>query len=308
MSTLFAPRAGTVHQTAHALHWLSRMRSPLEAWSGRSRLLVGLLIGAVVFAVGANGWISADLAGVQASRVALSDAEHRVAQAQQALAQLPALRRQAAATATATATANAQAPATWTPADDMRLMSLLAVRSGVTLLTLAPGVGRNAGSDTVRSLHLTVQADFLHLMIFLRGLSDMPILVVPEDVNVKRSTGGLLISATLHVFADLSPVAASPELFIDEDLDADDEDVVFYDPFSRESQADGDATDVGLLRLAGLLRDRTRGLALLETADGAATVEQGQRVGNDRVTGMDALSITLTNAVGSRTLTLTEAS
>jgi hypothetical protein len=174
MSTLFAPRAGTVHQTAHALHWLSRMRSPLEAWSGRSRLLVGLLIGAVVFAVGANGWISADLAGVQASRVALSDAEHRVAQAQQALAQLPALRRQAAATATA----NGQAPATWTPADDMRLMSLLALRSGVTLLTLAPGVGRNAGSDTVRSLHLTVQADFLHLMIFLRGLSDMPVLVV----------------------------------------------------------------------------------------------------------------------------------
>jgi hypothetical protein len=145
-------------------------------------------------------------------------------------------------------------------------------------------------------------------MVFLRGLSDMPVLVVPEDVTVKRSAGSLLISANLHVFADLSPAAATPELFDDEDMDADDEDVVFYDPFSREAQSDGDVTDVGLLRLAGVLRDRTRGLALLETADGAATVEQGQRVGNDRVTAMDALSITLTNPVGTRTLALTEAS
>ena len=302
MSTLFAPRAGTVHQTAHALHWLSRMRSPLEAWSGRSRLLVGLLIGAVVFAVGANGWISADLAGVQASRVALSDAEHRVAQAQQALAQLPALRRHAAATS------NPQEPAQWTPADDARLMSLLAVRSGVTLLTLAPDTGTGASADATRSMHLTVQADFLHLMVFLRGLSDLPILAVPEDVTVKRSAGGLLVSASLHVFADLTPAAASPEPIVDEDMDADDEDVVFYDPFLRQPQADGDVADMGLLRLAGLLRDRMRGLALLETPDGAATVEQGQRVGDDLVMGMDALSITLTNRLGTRTLALTEAS
>ncbi len=55
--------------------------------------------------------------------------------------------------------------------------------------------------DAVRSLHLTAQADFLHLMVFLRGLSDLPVLVVPEDVTVKRSAGALLIGATLHVFA-----------------------------------------------------------------------------------------------------------
>ena len=301
MSTLFAPRGGTVQQTAQVFHWLSRVRLPLEAWSGRSRLLVGCLIAAIVFAVGANAWISTDLAGLDASRVALSDAQHRVARAQQALTQLPGLRRRAAATS------NGQAPAAWASADDVRLMSLLTLRSGVTLLTLAPGAG-NGASDAVRSTHLTVQADFLHLMVFLRGLSDMPVLVVPEDVTVKRNAGGLLIGATLHVFADLSPAAASPELFVDEDMDADDEDAVFYDPFSRESQAYGDATDAGLLRLAGLLHDRTRGLALLETADGAVTVERGQRVGNDRVTGMDALSITLTNPVGTRTLALTEAS
>jgi hypothetical protein len=302
MSTLFAPRAGMVNQTARHSHWMNRIRLPLEAWSTRRRLVVGTLIAAGVFSVGANAWISADLAGVQASRAALSDAQHRVAQAQHSLTQLPALRRHAAATS------NGQASASWSPADDVRVMSLLAVRSGVTLLTLAPGVGHDAATDAVRSLHLTVQADFLHLMVFLRGLSDLPVLVVPEDVTVKRSAGELLIGATLHVFADLIPAAASPELYVDEDMDADDEDVVFYDPFLPQSQADGDAAEAGLLRLVGLLRDRTRGLALLETAEGAATVERGQHVGNDRVMDMDAHSITLTNRLGTRTLALTEAS
>jgi Tfp pilus assembly protein PilO len=302
MSTLYIPRAAATDQVARLSGWMSRMRLPLEAWSGRRRLLAGLLIAALVFAIGANAWMSADLAGVQASRAALSDAQRRLVQARQALAQLPALRGHAAQTA------NTQMPVQWTPADDARLMSLLAIRSGVTLLTLAPDAVHDTGSDAVRSLHLTVQTDFLHLMVFLRGLSDLPVLVVPEDVTVKGNTGGLLVGATLYVFAGLSPAAANPELFVDEDLDADDEDVVFYDPFSSQSQTDGDAAQASLLRLAGLLREQTRGLALLETADGAATVERGQLVGNDRVTSMDALSITLTNRLGTRTLALTETS
>lgn len=304
--TLFAPRvtATTVDPAAPASAWMKRMRLPLEAWSGRRRLLVGCLIAAMVFIAGANAWIATDLAGVQAGRTAQSEAQRRIAQARQSLAQLPALRRHAAAHSAT----SGQSAVTLTPADDVRLMSVLAVRSGVTLLTLAPAMGSGAGSDVVRSLHLTVQSDFLHLMVFLRGLSDLPVLVVPEDVTVKRGAAGLLVSATLHVFAELVPVALTPDLYVDEDMEADDEDVVFYDPFLREAQADGDASDAGSLRLAGLLRDRTRGLALLETADGAATVERGQQVGNDRVTSMDAISITLTNRLGTRTLALTEAS
>jgi hypothetical protein len=178
----------------------------------------------------------------------------------------------------------------------------------VALLTLAPAAGNGAGLDAVRPMQLTAQTDFLHLMMFLRGLSDLPVLVVPEDLTVKRSAGALLVSATLHVFNALSPASASPAILVDDDLEADDEDVVFDDPFSSPPQLDGDLAQAGLLRLAGLLRDRTRGLALLETTDGAATVEQGQFVGGDRVTGMDALSITLTNRLGTRTLALAEAS
>lgn len=302
MSTLFAQHAaGTGAITSHPT-WLKRLRVPLAAWSGRRRLLVGGLIVIAVFCAGANAWISADLLGVQAGHTALSEARHRLVEAQRSLSELPQLRRTVAAISIGSVPAES-----WTPADDVRLISLLAARSGVTLLTLAPGAENGAGPDTMRSLHLTAQADFLHLMVFLRGLSDLPLLVVPEDVTVKRSTGVLLISANLHLFRALSPAPAQPELVVDQDLEADDEEVVFYDPFSARPQAGGNAEQAGLLRLVGLLRDRTRGLALLETVDGAATVERGQLMGSDRVTDMDALGITLTNRAGSRTLALTEA-
>lgn len=302
MSTLFAPRAGGVKAPLRTMNWLNRMRMPLHAWSRRRRLVVAVLIAATCFGVGANAWISADLSGAQASRAALAETQRRVADANRALAQLPGLRRHAAASSVGLA------PDPWTSADDVRVVSLLAARSGVTLLTLTPGDASGAGMDTVRPIHLTAQTDFLHLIIFLRELPDLPVLVVPEDVTVKRGAGGLVVGATLHVFNGLRPVPMNPTPLVDEDLDADDEEVVFYDPFFPQQQMAGGAEDAAALRLVGLLRDRMRALALLETADGAATVERGQRLGGDTVTGIDTLSITLTNPVGTRTLAFAEAS
>lgn len=302
MSTLFADRTGMLNRTTQASNWMSQIRLPLEAWSARRRHVAGALIAATVFGAGANAWVAADLTGVQASRMALSEARQRAVQAQQAVAQLPEQHRSAGLSSLG------KLPEPSSPADDVRLISLLAARCGVTLLTLAPATGNGVGLDAVRPMQLTAQTDFLHLMMFLRGLSDLPVLVVPEDLTVKRSAGALFISATLHVFNALSPASVSPAILVDDDLEADDEEVVFYDPFTFPSQADGDVAQAGLLRLAGLLRDRTRALALLETTDGAATVEQGQLVGSDRVTGMDALGITLTNRIGTRRLALTEAS
>ena len=302
MSTILAHHADRPNQASGGFRWMNRLRVPLAEWSRRRRLLVAVTIAASVFGIGANAWISADLGGVQASRAALDEARHREERANRALAQLPALRRDAAASPVGLASGG------WTSADDLRVVSLLAARSGVALLTLTPGAASGAGLDAMRTLHFTAQTDFLHLMVFLRGLSDLPVLVVPEDVTAKRSGSTLAISATLQVFNALSPVLASPELFADDDLDADDEEMVFYDPFSPQPDAGGAVADAVLLRLVGMLRDRTRGLALLETADGATTIERGQRLGDDRVTGMDAFSITLTNTVGTRTLTLPEAS
>lgn len=302
MSTIPANHAGRPNGAPGSFNWMNHLRVPLAEWSRRRRLLVAVTIAASVFGVGTNAWISADLGGLQASHAALDEARHREKRANRALAQLPALRRDAAASPVALASGG------WTSADDLRVVSLLAARSGVALLTLTPGAASGAGLDAMRTLHFTAQTDFLHLMVFLRGLSDLPVLVVPEDVTAKRSGSTLAISATLQVFNALSPVLASPELFADDDLDADDEEMVFYDPFSPQPEAGIAAVDAILLRLVGMLRDRTHDLALLETADGATTVERGQRLGDDRVTGMGAFSITLTNTVGTRTLTLPEAS
>ena len=70
MSTLYAPHATAANRITRPIHWMNRVRLPLEAWSGRRRLLVGFLIAALVFAIGANAWISADLAGVRLSAAA----------------------------------------------------------------------------------------------------------------------------------------------------------------------------------------------------------------------------------------------
>jgi hypothetical protein len=303
LSTILAQHAGRPDNARGAFNWISRLRVPLAEWSPRRRLLCAVAIAASVFAVGVNAWNSVDLGGLEASRAALEDTRHRVERANRMLAQLPALRRSAAAPLMSLTSGG------WTSADDLRAVSLLAARSGVALLTLTPGAASGAGRDAMRALHFTAQTDFLHLMVLLRGLPDLPVLVVPEDVTAKRSGSTLVVSATLHVFDALAPVSTSPELYADDDLDADDdEDVMFYDPFSPQVKAGGVSEEEALLRLVGVLRDRARELALLETADGAMTVEPGQRLGDDRVTGMDTFSITLTNPVGTRTLTMPEAS
>jgi hypothetical protein len=100
------------------------------------------------------------------------------------------------------------------------------------------------------------------------------------------------------------------DAFDDASLDPDDdEDVVFFDPFSRPQMHAGDdlAGDASL-RLVGLLRDLKRGLALLDTPDGSTTAMSGQQVGAERVTKIDADGVTLANGVTTRTLALTEAS
>lgn len=303
MSTILVHPGGRPSGASTAFNWMNRLRVPLAEWSLRRRLLVAAVIAASVYGFGANAWISADLGGMQASRSALDDVRHRVEKANRALTQLPALRRDVAASPVGLLSGG------WTSADDLRVVSLLAARSGVTLLTLTPGAASGAGLDAMRTLHFTAQTDFLHLMVFLRGLSDLPVLVVPEEVTAKRSGGTLAISATLHVFNALSPVSASAQLLAGDDLDTDDgEELMFYDPFSTQQDAGGAAADAALLRLVGMLRDRTHHLALLETAGGPEAVEPGQRLGDDRVTGMDASTVTLTNAVGARTLSMPEAS
>ncbi|MEX3789998.1 hypothetical protein [Paraburkholderia sp. BR14374] len=312
MSTTFFEPGGAPHGAAFVSRWVKRARMPLEAWSSHRRWLVATAIAALVFAFGAYGWNTADLAGLEASRAALALGTQRLAQARHALAQLPSLRR---AAAVMPATVSSAVP--WNSADDVRIVSELATQSGVLLLAVEPGAASGEGVERKRELQLTARTDFVHLMAFFHGLAQLPVLIVPADVTVKQDGKGLAVAATLQVYDALRPpsatLAASAGASADPDEAADDDDegLVFFDPFAKpQISASGEPGDVSELRLVGLLRDRTRGLALLDTPDGTTTVVAGQQLGVERVTQLDALGITLANGGATRTLTLmqTEAS
>jgi Tfp pilus assembly protein PilO len=306
MSTIFVESGGAASGAFSLSYLVTQARLPLHAWSGRRRWLVVLLIVALVFGLGAHGWVVADFSGVEASRAALTASTQRLADASRSLAQLPALRRASAAMPAVPSLAS------WSSADDVRIVSELATQSCVTLLAVEPGAASGVGAERGRPLQLTAHTDFVHLMAFLRGLSDLPVLIVPVDVTVKQDAASLSVSATLRVFSALrpAPLSTSAGAFDDASLDSDDdEDIVFFDPFSRpQMQSGGDVPDGSSLRLVGLLRDLTRGLALLDTPDGSTTVTSGQQVGAERVTKIDALGVTLANGGATRMLVLTEAS
>lgn len=307
MSTTFIEFGSTASTRFSFSQWMKHVRVPLAAWSRRRRWAVALLIAALVFALGAHGWVVADFGGIEASRTALDAATRHLADARHAVTQLPALRREVAAQP------GGPLSASWTSADDVRIVSELAAQNSVSLLSIDPGAAGGSGAESMRPIQLTAHTDFVHLMAFLRGLSDLPVLLVPVDVTVNREAASLAVRATLQVFSALKPVPSTvaADAFADDGLDLDDEeDVVFFDPFLLPQMlASGEPQpDASQLRLVGLLHDRTRGLALLDTPDGATTVVSGQQLGTERVTRLDALSITLANGGAMRTLALTEAS
>lgn len=272
--------------------WLS---VPLEAWSAQRRFVVALVVAFVAFVLGVQGLRSADLDGFDASRAALAEAQHRLADARHAMTQLPTLRDQARERA------QRARPAVWTSADDVRALSALADDSGLTLVSLEPGAESGAATDTMRPVQLIARGDFAEMLQFIDGLTTLPVLVVPFDVEIKRDGNVLSVNATLQVFSRLSPVANALA-----HADADDEpEIVFYDPFSRRATGVDASTDASL-RLVGLLRDRVHALALVETDDGPIAAEPGQQVGDARVTHIDADGLTLTTSLGAKQLTFAE--
>jgi hypothetical protein len=298
-------------QRAHPGRRFGLVRSSPRANGGLRRATVLLAIALVVFVIGARAWNTADMDGVEASRTSLEIVQRRLAQANAAIAALPALR------AAATSTLPLRPSAARTAADDVQAISQLATHSGVTLLALEPGAPIGADADVSRPMRMTAQAGFAQLIAFLHGLSEMPMPVVPDEISVgwpKAAALGhrgdtLAIAATLHVFGVLRAVSAEPERRAD-DESGDGGDAVFYNPFSARATAPGmpDAPDDRHVRLAGLLLDRTHGLALVETADGTETVEPGQYWGEECVTRIDDTGIALASrAGGARRLMLGEA-
>ncbi len=272
--------------------WLS---IPPEAWSKQRRFVVALLVAFAAFVLGVQGIRSADLDGFDASRATLAEAQHRLADARHAMTQLPTLRNEARERA------QRARPAVWTSADDVRALSALADDSGLALVSLEPGAESGAATDTMRPVQLAARGDFAEVLQFIDGLTTLPVLVVPFDVEIRRDGNVLSMNATLQVFSRLSPVANALS-----HADADDDpEIVFYDPFSQRATS-VDASADASLRLVGLLRDRVHALALVETDDGPIAAEPGQQVGDARVTRIDADGLTLATSLGAKQLTFAE--
>jgi len=261
---------------------------PLHGWSGRRRAAVAAAIGVAACAAATGACMSADVGGAMAAAAALTAVHRELADAQRALDTLPELERAAARAARAESQRTGRSP------DDARDLSELAAATGIGLVSLEPGTRRaqeeprgadakrDARGESFRVLKLTAQGDFPRLRAFLRGLARAPALTVPAEAVLTRNGSRLSLAATLSVFDRL---ASLPDAVPADDAAA------LSDPFAG-NRADG-ATTAGGLRLTGVLRDRSRALALIETPRGTEAVQQGARIDRERVASIGMGQVTL---------------
>ncbi|WP_310631319.1 hypothetical protein [Paraburkholderia sp.] len=269
---------------------------PLHAWTRRRRALVSATLALFAALLSGAACFFTDAGGAEAARDALAQSEAQLADARRTLARLPALRREAegwphGVGAERTSQTN-------THADDIHGVSQLAAQAGLVLIALEPAAPGGAKAQAFRATKLAAQGGFAQLRAFLEGLAEWPELAVPADIVVKRSGGVLAIAATLHVFDGLPAVAIEPA----EDAEPGD---AARDPFaSRFALTAGGAAAPGVaggpgaqgdraLRLAGMLTERGRVLALVETAEGTLAVQPGASLAGGRVTGVGAERVVL---------------
>lgn len=285
MSSVLVDRADSL---ANANDAARRNWAALHAWNRRQRL--GVFVATAVLAASLAGLACTvgDLAGLRASEVRLNDAQRELAQAQRTVARLPALRA-------AAAPGQAQRAHADTAAEDIRNLSGLASRSGLSLQSLEPAAAGGASLATFRTLKLVARGGFAQLHGFLAGLGTAPGLAVPVDIAIRRVDGdGLSIAATLQVFDRLPalPLAAGVA----------GNDGPTFDPFSDRFTA---ATSEGL-RLAGIMQDRAAIVALIETPEGTQAVRAGQPLGTGRIERIESSHVVLASNGANRTLSWAE--
>lgn len=281
-----APLSGFSKATRGGLSvtWLRGWR-PLHAWSARRRLFVALALGFTAAVLLCVVCVTTDAGGAQSAHVALHDAQTRLVAAREALARLPALRRDAHDWP--------QRPHNGNVADDMRHVSRLAAQAGLALIALEPAAPGGAKAQVFRATKLMAQGSFTQLRAFLDGLAELPELAVPMELSLRRGASGLTMSALLQVFDGLPAVAFSDDA--NEGSGAADP---FSDRFGSSKSAKGD----GPLRLAGMLVERGRALALIESAEGTTVVQAGAMLAGVRVVEVSPARVVL--AVDGATQTL----
>ncbi len=286
---------------------VASLRSPLQKWSVRRRLMACVAIAAGAFVLITSIWRAFDVGGRATSAAAIAALEQRLRESRTKLEQLPRLREDARARMGPAPTADRS------PGGDWRAITGLAARTGVTLRALGPASApaasasaRNAKS-AARALRIDGRADFAGLYGFFRALSALPMLVVPEAVSVTREADALAFAATLNVF-DALPTAPASFTYAQAAPDgaADDKARALADPFAIGKT--GRQPDLSAARLVGLVHDGARSLALFEGASGAQTTVAvpGQMLGTERIVHIGGFGVTLASQGGTRRIALPE--
>lgn len=272
----------------------------IHAWNPRRRLSVAMTIGAIAAWASSMACIVADPLDVHAARTALADAHRHRDEAQRALARLPALRREAAQFAP-------RAPHAGNAADDIRRVSQLAAESGLVLQTLEPSASSTlstpaassassssgaAKAESFRSMKLGAQGGFAQLRRLVEAFAREPALTVPSELAIRRNGDTLSISATVRVYDALAPLPVTAAL------------PPAADPFARAL-----ATSAGNAswRLVGVLQDRRRSVALVETPEGVVALHAGEPIAGGRVTSIDASRVVIEAGGAKQALTWPEA-
>ncbi|MGN6651937.1 hypothetical protein, partial [Trinickia sp.] len=287
-------------------------RSAPQKWTAARRFMVCTALASGAFALVTYTWRVLDAGSRATDAAAVEVLELRLRESRTKVASLPQLRDTVRAQPAPGRMATRPASGDWHAVAD------LASRAGVTLHALSPASaatgarGRNekAARNTLR---IDGRGDFAGLHAFLDGLSTLPMLVVPEALEVKPENGALALSATLDVF-DLSPARAASVAearAFTAGVAAADAAVAqaagrMADPF--EDGAAGADAGASVGRLVGVVRDGRSALALFEPASGLriVTAVQGQALGQERVVAIDAAGVTLASAGATRRVMFAE--
>jgi hypothetical protein len=248
----------------------------------------------------------------RATREAAIDAlEQRLRGSREKLARLPRLREASRGQPAQ------QRAALRSRGGDWRAVADLASRAGVTLRSLTPvssshaqvqaqAAQARAGNSAGRAMRLEGRADFAGLYAFFNGLSSLPILVVPEALDIKKDKGSLAFGATLNAF-DMPPPRAETATHARTAAPTGARSGAgrpIADPFGEGQVAARPSASVG--RLLGIVHDGRRALALFEAASGPQVLAAvpGQTLGADRLIGIDARGVTLAGRTGTRRISL----
>ncbi|MGS0895795.1 GspMb/PilO family protein [Burkholderia stagnalis] len=183
----------------------------------------------------------------------------------------------------------------------MLALADLVASNGLRIASIEPQGADAAGPDGRRAVRIVADGGFPALRRVIDGLARFPVLVVPAALHVERGPLAARVEMSLDVFPALPGVTAGAGAKSAAAAAVAPDD----DPFSGAGSSEAAA---GLaLRLAGVIRGVSAGLAVFDDGDGAfLAVAPGEALGMSRVVRVDAGAVTLATADGPHRLVLND--